>query len=158
MLGELETLHTQGIALIDPAEMSGCLRGRNNLYNHLDFLIKDAKKSVNIMTTEQGFLRKVEGLKASLEKAKKRGVRIRITAPLTKDNRAAADSLKAIAEVKHNEKTNSRFMTVDGHHVVFMTMNDKEVHPSYDIGVWVKTPYFATTMDGFFNTLWNNTK
>ena len=155
LLGELETLHTQGIALIDPAEMSGCLRGRNNLYNHLDFLIKDAKKSVNIMTTEQGFLRKVEGLKASLEKAKKKGVRIRISAPLTKDNKIAADSLKAVAEVRHNDKINSRFVTVDGHHVVFMTMNDKEVHPSYDIGVWVKTPYFANTMDSFFNTIWN---
>ena len=158
LLGELETLHTTGIALVDPAEMSGCLRGRNNIYNHLDFLIKDAKKSVNIMTSEQGFLRKVEGLKATLEKAKKKGVRIRISAPLTKDTKIAADSLKAIAELKHNDKINSRFVTVDGHHVVFMTMNDKEVHPSYDIGVWVKTPYFANTLDSFFNNIWSTTK
>jgi len=124
----------------------------------LDFLIKDAKKSVNIMTSEQGFLRKVEGLKATLEKVKKKGVRIRISAPLTKDNKVAADSLKAIAELKHNDKINSRFVTVDGHHVVFMTMNDKEVHPSYDIGVWVKTPYFANTIDSFFNHIWGQTK
>lgn len=158
LLPELETLHTQGINLIDPTEMSGCLRGRNNLYNHLDLLIKDAKKSINIVTTEQGFLRKVEGLKASLEKARKKGVRIRIAAPLAKESRAVADSLKAIAEIKHNEKLNSRFMTVDGHHVVFMTMDDKEVHPSYDIGVWVKTPYFANAMDTLFNTVWNGSK
>ena len=35
LLIELESLHTNGIALVDPSEMSGCLRGRNNLYNHL---------------------------------------------------------------------------------------------------------------------------
>ena len=75
---ELETLHNNGISLVDPADISSCLRGRNNLYNHLDLLIKDATKSINIMTTEKGFLRKVEGLRASLEKAKKKGVKIRI--------------------------------------------------------------------------------
>ena len=158
LLSELETLHTQGITLVDPSEMSGCLRGRNNLYNHLDLLIKDAKKSVNIMTTEQGFLRKTEGLKASLERARKRGVRIRIAAPITKDNRKAVDSLKGVAEVRHNDKVDSRFVTIDGKDMVFMTMNDKEVHPSYDLGVWVKTPYFATAMDELFNGVWNSGK
>src|SRR3990167_5919302 len=77
LLSELETLHTQGISLVDPTDLSGCLRGRHNLYNHLDLLIKEAKSSVNIMTTEKGFLRKVEGLKGTMEKVKKKGVNIR---------------------------------------------------------------------------------
>lgn len=155
LLQELETLHNNGISLVDPADISSCLRGRNNLYNHLDLLIKDAQKSVNIMTTEKGFLRKVEGLRASLEKAKKKGVKIRIAAPLTKENKAAADSLKGLAELKHSSKVNSRFMTVDGKDLVFMMLDDKDVHPSYDIGVWVKTPYFASAMDNMFDTVWN---
>ena len=155
LLSELETLHTQGINLIDPTDLSGCLRGRNNLYNHLDLLIKDSKKSVNIQTTEKGFLRKIEGLKGNLEKAKKRGVKIRISAPLTKDNQLVADSLKGIAEVKHNNKVNSRFVTVDGSHLVFMMLDDKDVHPSYDLGIWVKSPYFASAMDNMFTHVWN---
>ena len=155
LLQELETLHNNGISLVDPADISSCLRGRNNLYNHLDLLIKDATKSINIMTTEKGFLRKVEGLRASLEKAKKKGVKIRIAAPLTKENKATADSLKGLAELKHSSKFNSRFMTVDGKDLVFMMLDDKDVHPSYDIGVWVKTPYFASAMDNMFDTVWN---
>src|SRR3989344_1415754 len=51
LLAELETLHSVGINLIDPAEVSGCIRGRNNLNNHLDFLIKESKKSINICTS-----------------------------------------------------------------------------------------------------------
>ena len=156
LLQELETLHNNGISLVDPSDISSCLRGRNNLYNHLDLLIKDAQKQVNIMTTEKGFLRKVEGLRASLEKAKKRGVRIRISVPLTKENKAVADALKGLAEVRHNSKVNSRFVTVDGKDLVFMMLDDKEVHPSYDLGVWVKTPYFTTAMDQMFEHVWNS--
>ncbi len=155
LLQELETLHNNGIALVDPSDISSCLRGRTNLYNHLDLLIKDAQKTVNIMTTEKGFLRKVEGLRATFEKAKKKGVRIRIAAPLSKDNKAAADNLKGVVELKHSSKVNSRFVTVDGTDLVFMMLDDKDVHPSYDIGIWVKTPYFTTAMDHMFEHVWN---
>jgi HTH-type transcriptional regulator, sugar sensing transcriptional regulator len=154
LMSELQTLHTQGITLVDPSEMSGCVRGRNNVYNHLDFLIKDAKKSVNIMTSDQGFMRKVEGLRGSLEKENKRGVKVRISAPLTKENKKIADSLKEFADFKHNDKVKSRFMTVDSDHAVLMTLDDKEVHPSYDLGIWVKAGYFAAGMDQMFDMAW----
>ncbi len=156
LMDELNTLHSTGINLVDPTDMTGCLRGRNNLYNHLDMLIKDAKKSVNIMTSDKGFMRKVEGLRPTLERAKKKGVRVRIAAPLTKENKKVADSLKGVAEVRHNEAVNSRFVTVDSHHMVFMLMSDKEVHPSYDLGVWVKTPYFTSAMDNMFEGVWQS--
>ena len=155
LMVELNSLHTNGISLVDPSELSGCLRGRNNIYNHLDLLIKEAKKSVNIMTTDKGFMRKAEGLRPVLEQAKKRGVKIKIAAPLNKENKSTVESIKHFAEVKHNDKVKSRFITVDSNNLVFMMLNDKEVHPSYDLGVWVKTPYFATAMDNMFNTAWN---
>ncbi len=155
MMTELDSLHSTGITLVEPSDMTGCVRGRNNLYNHLDMLIKDAKASVNIATTEKGFIRKAEGLRPTLERAKKRGVKIRIAAPITKENKKVADSLKSFAEVKHNEKIDSRFITVDSKDMVFMLMNDKDVHPSYDLGVWVRTPYFASAMDNMFSLAWN---
>jgi hypothetical protein len=37
------------------------------------------------MTTSQGLIRKVEGLKPTFERLKKRGVKIRIAAPITKN-------------------------------------------------------------------------
>ncbi len=158
LMEELNTLHTTGINLVDPTDMTGCLRGRNNLYNHLDMLIKEAKKSVNIVTTDKGFIRKVEGLHSTFEKVRKRGVRIRIAAPITKENRKTVEGLKGIVEVKHNDKVNSRYVTVDGTHMVFMLLNDKDVHPSYDLGVWVKTPYFTSAIDSMFDQLWNSQK
>ena len=72
ILNELTTLHTQGIELVAPADLSGSLRGRHNLYNHLESMIRNAEKSVTMMTTTQGFVRKIEGLKPILEKVKKK--------------------------------------------------------------------------------------
>jgi len=42
VLGELKTLFTQGVELVEPSDLSGSLRGRHNLYNHLDFTIRGA--------------------------------------------------------------------------------------------------------------------
>ena len=45
VLGELNSLHSQGIELIEPSDLSCSLRGRNNLYNHLELTLKNAEKS-----------------------------------------------------------------------------------------------------------------
>lgn len=68
---------------------------------------------------------------------------------------SAAKELSKVAEVKHSDKINGRFCVIDNKEVMFMVMNDDDVHPSYDIGVWVNTPYFATALDGMFNHSWN---
>ncbi len=154
LLHELSTLHTQGIELIDPAELAGSLRGRHNLYSHLELAIRNAQKSVTIKTTEQGFLRKVEGLKPTLEKLKKRGVDVRIAAPITEQNKHAVKELGKLAQVKHTAEP-GRFCVVDGKDVVFMVLDDKEVHPTYDVGIWAKTPYFASALESMFNKQWD---
>ena len=157
VIGELNSLHTQGVELIEPADLSGSLRGRHNLYNHLELAIKNAENSVTLMTTSQGLMRKVEGLKPVLEKLKKRGVKIRIAAPITKESAAAVKDIMGVAEVRHTN-SKARFCVVDGKEVIFMVLDDKEVHPTYDIGIWVNTPFFATALENLFETSWKNMK
>ncbi|MBI4441589.1 TrmB family transcriptional regulator [Candidatus Woesearchaeota archaeon] len=154
LLTELQTLHTQGIELVEPADLAGYVRGRLNLYNHLELILKSAEKTVNIMTTSQGFLRKMEGLRPVLEKIKKKGVRIRVAAPLTRECKNALQEVKDLIEVRHTKSINSRFCVVDGKELLFMVLNDAEVHPTYDVGVWIKTPFFASALDNLFNTAW----
>jgi hypothetical protein len=91
-----------------------------------------------------------------LEKLKRKGVSIRIVAPINKESIDVARDLSKIAEVRasNGSKIEGRFLLIDGKHVMFMVMNDDKVHPSYDIGVWVNTPYFASTLDNFFSTAW----
>jgi len=153
-LSELNLLHAQGVEHVDPVDLSGSLKGRDNLYNHLASMIKTAEKSVAIATTEQGLIRKYEALRHPLEKAVARGVKIRIIAPITKNSRKAATELSKVAEIR-NHANKSRFCIVDGKELAFMLLDDKKVHPSYDIGVWVSTQLFANTLHNLFEHMWS---
>jgi sugar-specific transcriptional regulator TrmB len=157
VIGELNTLHTQGIELVEPSDLSGSLKGRHNLYNHLDLMIRNAEESVSIMTTSQGFMRKIEGLKPTFEKIKKRGVKIKIAAPMTKETAPALKDVSKVAEVRDTD-AKARFCIVDGKELVFMVLDDKQVHPTYDVGIWVNTPFFASALQGLFDQSWKGMK
>lgn len=157
VITELRNLHTQGVELIEPTDLSGSLKGRHNLYNHLELMIRGAEQTVTIMTTDSGLLRKVEGLKSVFEDVAKRGVKIRIAAPLGKETKQAEKELKGIAEVR-DAKTAARFVIVDSKELVFMVMNDSDVHPTYDIGIWINTPFFAQALEQMFELAWKDMK
>ena len=157
VLDELSALHTQGVELIDPTDLSGSLKGRHNLYNHLELVIKNAEKSVTIMTTAQGLMRKVEGMKPVFEKLKKKGVKVRIAAPFTKENAAAVKDIGSVAEIK-NSNSKARFTIVDGKQMVFMVLDDEEVHPTYDIGIWINSPFFSSAVEELFDLSWKGMK
>lgn len=153
VLLELNTLFSQGIEFVEPADLSGAIRGRHNLYAHLETMIKRAEKSVTIMTTSKGVLRKIEALQPTLAKLTKKGVKVKIAAPMTKDIPMA--EMKNYATVKDVKNVNARFCIVDGKEVMFMVMDDKEVHPTYDLGIWVNAPYFAGALENMFELVWN---
>ncbi|MGM5483670.1 MAG: TrmB family transcriptional regulator [Nanobdellota archaeon] len=157
VIDELSNLHKQGVEITEPHEMSGSLRGRHNLYNHMELVLRGAEESVTIMSTKEGFIRKVEGFKPIFEQLKKRGVKIRVVAPIDKSCEDSVKDLEGLAEVRHH-KNRARFIVVDGKEVVFMVMDDSEVHPTYDIGIWVNTPFFASALESLFNIAWEDMK
>ena len=157
VLSELNLLHNEGVEMVDPIELSGALKGRGNLYNHIESMIRNAEHEVIIMTTAQGLVRKAENLMGVIEKAKKKGIKIKIAAPLNKMNESAARELAKFAEVK-NTATNARFCIVDGKEIAFMLLDDSKVHPNYDSGVWINTKMFAETLANFFESSWSKMK
>lgn len=158
VLAELNLLHTQGVDLVEPTDLSGSIRGRNNVYNHLELMIKNAKKSIVLMTTAQGLVRKSESLKSALAAAYKKGVKIKIAAPITKECANAVKELSSIAEIKHSEITKSRFLIIDEKETAFMLLDDKDVHSTYDACIWVNTGFFSTTLNSLFNSEWKGMK
>ena len=153
VISELANLHKQGVELTEPHDMSGSLRGRHNLYNHMDLTLRSAEETVTIMTTTEGLMRKSEGFKPVFEELKKRGVVVRIIAPITKECAFVLKELEGLVEVRHHENR-ARFTIVDGKEVIFMVLDDKEVHPTYDIGIWVNTPFFANALHSLFMIAW----
>ena len=146
VIEELNTLFSQGIKFVEPTDLSGSLRGRQNLYNHIDMMIRNAEKLITIVTTKEGLNRKFEALLPSLEKCKKRGVKIRIAAPINANNIKVARELKKVAEVKNMEKMRARFVIIDSNQIMFMLLDDEKFHPNYDTGVWINTEFFAQAL------------
>ncbi|MBU2562136.1 MAG: hypothetical protein KKF68_00545 [Nanoarchaeota archaeon] len=158
VLEELTSLFTKGIKFVEPTDLSGSLKGRQNLYNHLDMMIRDAEKTITIVTTAEGLNRKLEALMPSLEKCKKRGVKVRIAAPIDKNNIKVAKDLKKVAEVKNLEKIKARFVIIDSNQIMFMLLDDEKFHPNYDIGVWINTEFFAQALEQMFELAWKDLK
>ncbi len=70
--------------------------------------------------------------------------------PIVKD-------LGNLAEVRHTD-SKARFTVVDGIEIVFMVLDDEEVHPTYDVGIWVTTPFFAGAVENLFDLAWKGMK
>jgi len=93
----------------------------------------------------------------NIKRLKKKGVKIRIAAPFTKDNKKALTEVSKFAEIR-NTTSSARFCIVDGKELVFMVMDDKDVHPTYDVGIWVNTPFYASAMESMFDLAWKGMK
>ena len=82
------------------------LRGRENLYSLAPKLILNAKKDIIFMATEAGIIRMYSHLGKFIEKASKKGVRIRFITQITDQNREIIKKFKS-AEIKHIDKVYS---------------------------------------------------
>jgi len=149
LLGELDILFKQGIKSVDLMEITGCFRGRDSVYTQLNSMIKNAKKSIVLKTTKDGLARKGDALKITLEKAKDRGINIKIFAPLDEKNKEHSKKL-SFTKLKHSD-TDSRMCIVDGKETLLMLADDKDVHPDYDTAIWVNSEYLSSFLEKTIN-------
>jgi sugar-specific transcriptional regulator TrmB len=156
VLEELNGLFNNGVKFVEPADLSGSLRGRQNMYNHLDMMIRGAEKTITLVTTAEGLNRKLEALMPGFEKAKKRGVVVRIAAPINESNIKIAKEVAKVADVRDTTGMDlqGRFAVIDSEELMFMLMDDKTVHPNYDVAVWISTEFFAKVLEQMFELAW----
>jgi len=156
ILNELMELHTKGIDLVEPADLTGFLKSRDNIYHHLETMAKNATETLSLITTEEGLVRKSEFLLNIFKKAKQRGVKIRIIAPKGKKNQKAWSQFKSVSDIKH-APIKARFLIVDSKEVSFLLLGD-DVHPNYDVGITTTSDFFAQSLESMFNSIWQNLK
>jgi len=159
VLEELSGLYSNGVKYVEPSDLSGSLKGRQNMYNHLDMMLKNANKEAVIVTSAEGLNRKMESLLPEFERAKKRGVKVRVAAPINKDNYKVAKEISKFAEVRSVDgKNNGRFALIDNKEMMLMLLDDKSVHPSYDTAVWLSSNFLASSMKQMFENNWTGFK
>jgi sugar-specific transcriptional regulator TrmB len=153
LLDELSLLHSQGVKHVEPTELTGSFKGRNNIYSQIETMLKNAKESVFLMTTDTELIKEFESLRKLIAKASDRGIKIKIATNVNKGSMKLVKELEKYAEIRHTT-TRSRFMLSDTNEMMFMLLDDKEVHANYDVGIWVNTSFFVNFIRDFFDSQW----
>jgi len=114
-------------------------------------LFKTATKTIDIVLTQKSLLNVIEMHSTELEKAKKRGVRIYIAAKLDKNGRNQLKKYSKSLKIRDVD-FHTRFCIVDNQEMLFMLVDDVEVHKNYDSAVWMNSPYFASALSNMLGS------
>lgn len=153
VLEQLNTLHTEGIKLIDPTDKSGAFRGQDKAHEHLVLMIKNAKKSLVLaMNSKESADRKLDVLGGFLRRAAKAGVEVKVGLPSTVGSETMAVWSK-FAKVKPY-KDSARFCLVDNKELLLFLTDDTKVHKNYDCAVWVEAPQFVEHFSSLVEKEW----
>jgi sugar-specific transcriptional regulator TrmB len=143
IFSDLNKLFTQGIDSVDPTTITGSIKGRKNIYNQIETMLRTAEKSVVISTTKEGFTRKFDNFRFLFKKLKGKGVKIKVITP------EKVDSTKVLQN-KILPEMNSRFVLVDNKELLFM-LTDDTIDEKADSAIWVTSPYFVNALNNMVN-------
>lgn len=139
-------------------EMVWILRGRDNIYNAMDKLVDDAQSKIVAATTEKGVVRKLFRHKKKLSEAGKRGVDVRLLAPITKSNaEIVRDSVENFI-LQHGNSISARFLLSDDKKgVIILHPDDDGTTQHNETGLLISSPYFVKALGHFFEHKWEKT-
>ncbi|MBN2042189.1 MAG: TrmB family transcriptional regulator [Candidatus Aenigmarchaeota archaeon] len=150
---ELEKIYKDGLNMVQPFEMTGTLKGRHSINQHLNSLFKKATKEIKIITTDDGMNELYSNHYNSLKRLVKRGVKLKILAPMSET--APFKAFSEIAEVKNIKKPLNRLYSIDDKHVVFSLTDDKKVHHTQDVAFWAQSQHAVKNFaEPFFGFAW----
>jgi HTH-type transcriptional regulator, sugar sensing transcriptional regulator len=144
---ELEQLYNVGIQPVKQEDISGSVRGKSTIYNHVKELLENAKKEITICTSANELLTKSRFFSLVLDRLKKANIKMKIAlSGEEKDIKKINNKFKIKA--KHID-VDTRFFIADNEQVLFMISNSNM--PDEEIAVWLNTPFFASTLGFMFD-------
>ena len=150
ILTELETIFKEGLSLVQPFEMTGTIKGKDAVNQHMRAVFKKAKAKITIVTTKNSHPDLHSTHYNVLKKLSKKGVKIKVYAPLDK----SSPDWTCVAEVKHIEQPSGRLYTVDDEHAMMALTDDSKTHTSQDILFWAQSPHVVKeVMEPFIATM-----
>ncbi len=155
VLGQLDGIFKQGLNLMEPSEMTGTMKGSFVINRQLRSIFKEAKKSINIVTTEAGLHDLYNNHARALKKLSKGGIKVKILAPIEAGGKGIAAELAQIADVRKLSQPFGKFAIVDNNHVFMSLTDDKRVHESQHVALWASSAHAADKiMAPLFSQLW----
>lgn len=153
VITELNSIHKEGLSVVQPYEMTGTLKGSDIINRQLSSIFKESEKTINIATTESGLKNLYSNHFRILKKLSKNGIQIKIAAPFT-DKKIAKD-FSSIAEIKHVREPRGRVYTVDNKHIIVSLSDDSKVHETQDVMFWANSEHAVKNLgESVFSQIW----
>lgn len=144
---ELETLYTVGIQPVRHEDISGSIKGRLTIYNHLKELLENAKKEVTICTSVSEVQSKSRFFSSLFDRLKRANITLKV---------ALSGDEKEIRKISNKFKIkakpisiDAKFFIADNEQVLFII--SKGSAPDEEIAVWLNTPFFTSALSFLFD-------
>ncbi|MBS3093440.1 TrmB family transcriptional regulator [Candidatus Pacearchaeota archaeon] len=144
---ELEELYTVGIKPIKHEEISGSIRGKSTIYNHIKELLENSKKEVIICTSVNELNNKARFFSLIFDRLKKSNIKMKIA--LSGDEKEIEKLNKKLRIKAKSISIESKFFISDSEQVLFIISNGKL--PEEEIAIWLNTPFFTSALSYLFD-------
>ena len=149
---ELQELYDTGIEPVKHNNVSGAIKGKSNIFNHLKELLDSAKKEVIICTSTNEINDKSRVFSSLLSNLNKKKINTKI-ALSGEDSEIKRINNKFKINARKLD-VNSRFYIVDKEQILFMLSQNTQKDDD-DLGVWINSGFFVNSMSFLFEKSWN---
>jgi sugar-specific transcriptional regulator TrmB len=161
IMKELTEIFNSGMKVVSSEELTGALKGRHLVKQHMDAMFKSARRSINILTTPEGIRELHDHHYDSLKRAKDNGATIKIATVADATVQNFVKTLGGVADIRHmeNQSVNGRFCIIDGREMLMGLSDPKVEHDTQHVAIWSKSEHAAANvLDPIFEMVWNNAK
>ena len=143
-----------------PEEELTILKGRVEVRNKLSEMLKNCRGTIDFWTTMKGIEILANHRLEDLGTLHKRSVRIRIIAPITKENTRSARMLLPVAGLRHSETIGpARIVIADHDSLLYYQRipDDDNLETGADAGFWTNSRPLIETMSRAYEEVWKGT-
>jgi sugar-specific transcriptional regulator TrmB len=144
---ELEELYNVGIKPVRHEDISGAIKGRLTIYNHIKELLENAKKEVIVCTSVSEIQSKSRFFLSIFDRLKKANITLKVA--LSGDDKEIKKINNKFKIKASQINIDAKFFIMDSDQVLFLI--SKGVSPDEEIAVWLNTPFFSSALSFMFN-------
>ena len=148
---ELDQIHKAGIVPIKVEDLSGHIKGRQNILTRIKEIFENAEKEITISTTITDFENKLRVILPVIEELVKKNLKLKISL-LGEDERIKRLNTKYNLKIKKTD-SHARFYIGDKKEILFMI--NPETNDHEDIAIWLNSPYFTGVFVEMLDTMKN---
>jgi len=144
---ELEQLYHVGIQPIRHEDISGAIKGKSTIYNHIKEILENSKKEILICTSVGEIMAKSRFYSQIFDRLNKGNIKIKVA---LSGEEKEIKKINAKFKIKARQlNIDARFYIADNDQILFII--SKGNMPDEEIAVWLNTPFFTSALCFMFD-------